>query len=105
MKIKNIAEFCRINNITDGDYLKYFDEDSITDYINNKIKFKDATFKTLYREAHLNIDHLNMIKNHIGDSKSYAYSQFILGMLNNPNISKETKQQFIDQNIKESVFK
>ena len=26
MKIKNIAEFCRINNITDGDYLKYFDE-------------------------------------------------------------------------------
>lgn len=105
MKIKNVAEFCKLNNITDSAYLQYFDEDSITEYINFKITFKNVSFISLYCAAHLNIDHLNKIKKYLGDSNTYNYSQFILGVLSNSNISQETKQLFIDQDIKEHVFK
>lgn len=106
MKIKNVAEFCRLNNITDSAYLPYFDEEGIFKYIEKyKNNFSKYNFDILFGEATLNIDHLIKIKNYIGDSQPYNYSQFILKILKNPNIPQETKQLFIDQDIKEHVFK
>lgn len=105
MKIKNIEKFCRLNNQLQQYYFQYFDENAITEYINERIKNDLALAEFLFCKAHLNIDHLNIIKNHLGKYGDQIYTQFILGILGNPNISQETKQLFIDQHIKEHVFK